>query len=360
MASSAYTRVVGGRLEAEHSGLTAGFEGYHRSWDVTNTMRMSGQYVDQLAIPDVGVWAGGFYGIYERSFGRLELTGGARLDAARMRAKPSALDTTLYLAYSGTAPVSRSDLNPSGNLRLRYPLPAGLELFAGAGSTVRLPDPEERYFALKRMAANWVGNPTLRPTRNTEADLGVNYRAGRLTVRPTVFYSRLTNFTIVYNNNSARSYADVDARMYGGELGYTVILMRALILLGGVSVTRGAKATRPGSGIFDPDLAEIPPLQSRTALRYGGRYFFGEFEALAAGAQHRVDSDVHEQPTAGYALFNFKAGVHTSRLNLSGGVENLLNRFYYEYCSYQRDPFRFGTKVPEPGRNLYLRVGYNF
>ena len=37
----------------------------------------------------------------------------------------------------------------------------------------------ERYFALKRMGNDWVGNPALQPTRNTGIQAGANYRYGR-------------------------------------------------------------------------------------------------------------------------------------------------------------------------------------
>ncbi|MEN6602207.1 MAG: hypothetical protein ABFD86_07305 [Bryobacteraceae bacterium] len=41
-------------------------------------------------------------------------------------------------------------------------------------------------------------------------------------------------------------------------------------------------------------------------------------------------------------------------------MDNLTNRFYYERYSYQRDPFRLGAKIPEPGRSLFLTVSYAF
>jgi len=57
-----------------------------------------------------------------------------------------------------------------------------VELFAGAGMTVRPPDPVERYFALLRPMdkPNWVGNPRLDPVKNREIDAGVKYRGERL------------------------------------------------------------------------------------------------------------------------------------------------------------------------------------
>ena len=104
----------------------------------------------------------------------------------------------------------------------------------------------------------------------------------------------------------------------------------------------------------------MPPLKSRLSLRYETTLFFAELEGIAVNAQNRVDSDLQEQPTPGYGLLNLKAGVRKAKLNLEAGIFNLLDRFYYESLSYQRDPFRSGIRVPEPGRNLFLRVSYAF
>jgi iron complex outermembrane receptor protein len=267
--------------------------------------------------------------------------------------------------------MSATDTNPSASFQIAYRLPSGFEVFAGAGRTARVPDPQERYFALRRMGTDWVGNPDLQPVRNTEADLGVAFRSRRVYIRPTVFYSRLADFIAVHNaprlnmapgimNPTARSYGNVNARMYGGELTYNVGLTNRLLLFGGASYTRGSKDISPGLRIADSNMAEIPPLKGRAALRYGTRLFFAELEGIAARPQNRVDTDLKESRTAGYGVMNAKAGVHTKRVNVAVGIDNVLDRYYYEAYSYQRDPFRLGTKVPEPGRSLYLSAAYSF
>lgn len=73
-----------------------------------------------------------------------------------------------------------------------------------------------------------------------------------------------------------------------------------------------------------------------------------------------MDSDLQESPTAGYALLNCKLGITHGRWSASFTLDNLLNRFYYEYLSYYRDPFAAGVKVPEPGRNVFAQVRYSF
>jgi iron complex outermembrane receptor protein len=107
-------------------------------------------------------------------------------------------------------------------------------------------------------------------------------------------------------------------------------------------------------------MAEVPPLKSRAGLRYGTKYFFLEAEAIASKAQRSVDNDLLELPTPGYAVMNVKGGIHTKKLTLSAGLDNVFDRYYYEMLSYIRDPFRSGAKVPEPGRSVFASVSYGF
>jgi iron complex outermembrane receptor protein len=76
--------------------------------------------------------------------------------------------------------------------------------------------------------------------------------------------------------------------------------------------------------------------------------------------QGLVDTDLHETPTPGYGLLDVKLGVFCRKWTASIVVDNLLNRYYYESFSYYRDPFASGVKIPEPGRNLFGQVKYNF
>jgi iron complex outermembrane receptor protein len=335
-------------------------------------MMMMGNYMEQNFIPDVHMWVGGAYAEYRRSFSRkLHVDAGARLDSGRSVAQSATLNTDLYWAYNGTRLRSSSDTNPAGNVQLAYDFGKGISVFSGVGHTVRLPDPAERYFSLSGMGSDWVGNPTLRPTQNDELDWGVNYAGRRIQVRPTLFYSQLEDFIALHQqplinpvmsvmNMVARSYENVDARMYGGELTYSLGITRSLLLLGGASYTVGKDTPRPGYNIFSTNLAEIPPLKAQAELRYGTRRFFGELCGLAVDAQNRVDADLGEQRTPGYFTMGGKAGLHTKKLNFAAGIDNLLDRFYYEYLSFQRDPFRSGLKIPEPGRNIYLSISYGF
>ncbi|MCL4402660.1 MAG: TonB-dependent receptor [Acidobacteria bacterium] len=367
MASFAGTKAAGGRVEAELSGTVVGVEAYNRGWGVATSLMSNGLYFAQPSLPDVRMVVGGFYAQHYRTFGRFTVMLGGRLDAAASEATNRGVNTDLYWAYHGTRGTSATDVNPSGSIRGTYLLPRGIELFVGVGSSVRVPDPEERYYDFKRMGTDWVGNPGLAPTRNNEADLGINLRSRRFSLRPTVFYSRLSDYVVLrpqpklnsgvgVMNMTARSYEGVEARIYGGEIAWSAGLSRALLLAGGVAYTRGIQLAKPETGMRKGDIAEMPPLKSRASLRYGGRLFFAEVNGIASAPQNRVDRSLLEQRTPGYALLGCKAGVHHRQFQFSAGIDNLTDRFYYEHLSFQRDPYRSGIRIPEPGRMLYVNV----
>lgn len=352
--------------------LFLGVETYRRRWDVLNSMVMMGGMNNQRIIPNVGTGAAGAFADYHRNLTEtVRMSVGTRLDYAHMRAATTSANSDLYFAYKGTRRTSNADAAPSGNVRFRGRLGKSTEWFGGVGSALRFPDAQERYFSQKKMTQDVVGNPLLNAVRNTEFTAGLNYRHGSSYLKPVLFYGMLSDYIVVHNqqrlnmvpgimNASARSFANVDAGVYGGEVSYALALSGSLLFSGGVSYVRGSKDRNLSAAITDTDLAEMPPLKSWSALRYSRRLFFVEIDAIAAGRQDRVDSDLKETPTAGYSLLNFKCGVQVGKLYLTGFVDNLLNKEHIEHFSYSRDPFRSGVRIPEPGRNLSAIISYRF
>lgn len=373
MASDASTRAMGGRVETDLGrGLTTGVESYQREWNLTGSMKMNGMLMTNPSIPDVATTSVGAYATYHRQLTeRLRLEAGARFDHAAMRVQNHAASTNLYAQYHGTRRTANDDNYGSGNVRLSWTLPGSSELFAGFGTTGRLPDAQERYISRGMSSSPMVGNPSLPITRNREWSAGWSLHRDRFTLRPLFFYSFLDNYILVNKQmaltssgmmlaTTARSFTNVDARLYGGELSYHAKLTGKLSLDGGGSYTRGLADTRPMVNVNSRNLPEMPPLRGWSALRYTHRWAFAEINTSASNRQSLVSSDLGEVPTAGYALLGLKLGITVRRVSASFSFDNLLNRFYYENLSYYRDPFSAGLKVPEPGRNAFAQIRYSF
>ena len=384
MATDAQTKTFGGRLEAQIKDFALGFEAYRRNWDATNYgwNQNQGMYMRQFIIPDADITNFGVYGEYKKSFNpKLRLVAGLRLDTTKSEADSSKANTNLYYAFHNTRSTSKTDTYPSGNLQLFYNLTPEIELFTGLGYGVRVPDQQERYFALNRvmmcMQQNspfcaWVGNPNLKPSKNLELDLGVKHQTPKSLTKATVFVSYVWDYITLHRkdpvnppsnwpqNSQAMTYANVDARFWGFELSSNYNVWKNLFLFGGVSYTEGRKDTKPSLNIKDKDVAEVPPLKGRLGLRYDTGLWFAEAELVASATQNKIDSDVNETKTSGYGIVNLKAGISYRNFTLNAGVENLFDKKYYEHFSYVRNPFSTGVKVPEPGRSFYVSASYQF
>jgi iron complex outermembrane receptor protein len=383
MAADASTRTIGGRVEGDLGrDVTVGVETYHRNWDMLGYMNMGGMTTVNPSIPDVNAQTAGSFLNYRHAItDRWKVSAGLRFDHAQMRVDAPQASTDLYYQFHGTRRTGNDDNYASGNARLTAGVTKSSELFAGVGTTGRIPDAEERYINTNMRANATVGNPLLPVTRNTEIAAGWSANHARFYLRPEFFYSLLNSFILVNNQPqsnmmstgggsmsgmdmastpTARSYTNVDARIYGGEMTYGVTLTSAISLNGGGSYSRGTATPQASVNVFSHNLPEMPPLRAWSALRYAHRWAFAELGTVAVSRQSHVDSDLNEIPTAGYGLLNLKLGFTHRKLSGSFTVDNLVNRFYYEYLSYYRDPFAAGVKVPEPGRNVFAQLRYSF
>ncbi|GAB4408479.1 MAG: TonB-dependent receptor [Thermodesulfovibrionales bacterium] len=368
MRTYAETETWGGKIEGQFGFIgetTIGIDYYLRNWDNVTTMAMKQgmmyMYMDQASVPDVDVKNIGLYIEQKNKLTeRLNLTAGVRLDSTETEA---GIDRTeLYNLYYPSSDRSKTDTYLSGNIQLGYDLTKSLNAFLGLGHSVRVPDPIERYFALKRMGdmmkPDWMGNPSLKPVKNNEADMGLKYSTGSALLKLNLFYSDLTDFIVVrslFNGSRyAKTYKNIDATMYGGEVSARISLPSDFYLTGGLSYTRGKNDSE------DTDLPEIPPLKGRLSLRYDNNTYFGEIEGVFTATQDKIDTLLKEKDTSGWAIANLKVGYIYKRFKFFAGIRNIFDKRYYEHLSYSREPFASGISVPEPGRTLYANLQYVF
>lgn len=344
MQTDAETMVYGvkgsGKMVAGAGTLTAGADYYFRNWDATNRTAASG-YQDLVMIPDVGTDNIGIHAGYELPVtGSLRLKGGLRGDLTVIDAE---------------RPTNKVDSNTSfatwaGNLQALWKPSDSVEVVAGVGTGVRPPDAQELYINSPRQQ----GNPFLDPSRNTELDLGVKYATEGFFLKASLFNSFLNDYINVVPTGTTRSFANIDANIWGAEAGGQLSLPFDLYLKATLSYTEGRNKTdhRP--------LSEMPPLKGVLALRYDVDAWFLEVAENAAARRDEVDAALGEASSAGWATTDLKGGFRLGAFSLSAGVYNLFDRFYYTHLSFQRDPFASGVKVPENGRNYYVTAAYKF
>lgn len=359
MQTDATTQGIGARMQASLAvgpgTLKSGLDYYNRNWDALNQramFTMANPFTPVNMIPDVFVDNFGMFSEYGLPLSeRANLKAGIRGDLTWVEAKKNNTPASVG---------NNTDFGEvSANLQLTYEPVKEIALFLGLGRAVRTPDPQELYIDVPATApaVTWRGNPGLRPTINHEADLGIKYATDRFYVNTTLFYSDLTDYVNFFQAaGTLKSYQNIDASIWGGELGSEVSLPYDLFLKGSLSYTEGRN--RDG----DRPLSEMPPLRGMVALRYDNGTLFVEVAENMAREQDRVDSGLSEQPVAGWATTDLKAGYYYKLLSAYCGVYNLFDKQYYSNLSYLRDPFAsgVGVKVPENGRNFYVTVAYKF
>ena len=371
MGSQAETQTGGGRIEAKVRRTTLGVEVSRRSWDVATYMAGMG-YAPQYSVPGVAVKFAGLYAETSLPLGeRWTFNAGARYDWADGAADENRAPTNLYYAYNDTRSTSRTDSYPSGNVRFVWRDGGGVEFGAGIGHTARVPEPNERYFGLKRKGSDWVGDPDLDPSRNTGLDLSVSVRRSGFYLGASLFGDSVHDYITVHGqprihavpgvmNTIARSYVNNDATLWGGEVSAAVPVTKRLSFASELSYVRGMQDTDPAIGITSKNLAEMPPLRFRSSMRFNSPRWWVEAEGVFAAAQDNVDTELLEETTPGWGIANLKGGVYWRDLALTIGVSNVFDRLYAEHLSYQRDPYRSGVRVYEPGRSIFCNIGYRF
>ena len=352
--------------------ILLGMEAFRWHWSAETTMGN----MKQFSLPDVLFQDMGVFGELGKVINKnIKIKLGIRIDSALTIADEDKANLNLYYTYHGTRKSRVEEIYPSGNVQVYYSADKDTKFFLLLGYAVRSPNPQERFFALNRsgvmeaMYGDWVGNPDLKPTRNAQIDLGFDKKGTNYRLKTAVFYSNVKDLVTLYEANNikdtglgskAKSYTNVDAHIYGTEIEGFLALGNYIFIEGSLSYARGIKEIYPERGIKDRDIAEMPPLKGRISFRYERLKYFGEIETLLQDTQYNVDSDLDETQTPGWAVVNLKGGIRYGRLSVTAGVNNIFDKLYYEHLSYLRDPFGTGVKLPEPGRELFLTVGFTF
>ncbi len=372
MGTDASTATTGARVELLLATTTVGAETFRRNWNAATVMAGMGAYAPQYSVPDVNIDSSGAFVEHARSIGaRASLDLGARLDWITTAVDARKANLALYTAYHGAAPTSRTDFLPSGRAKLSIGLSRSVDAAIAVGHTARVAQPTERFLGLRRKGTDWVGNPALEPARNTGVDVSLILHGPRITVTANGYVNELQDYIAVYGaaraatvpgvmNTAARSYANVDARQWGFEASGSISLRPQWSVSGDVSWVRGTMTPRPTLGMTATNLAEMPPLRARLLARFDDGRVFAELEGVANAEQARVDRSLGETPTDSFAFANLSAGLRRGRLTATIGVANLFDSWFVEHLSYQRDPYRSGARVAEPGRNLFTNVTWAF
>lgn len=272
-----------------------------------------------------------------------------------------------YTAIHGYGADDAKETNTGALLRYENALDGNTTVFAGLSRTVRTADETERY--INRWGATpearWVGNPRLKPEKHHQLDAGISQQRGKLTWTGVVFADQVDDYILrdrvrTGPQTGAQTYRNIEAELYGAELGAEAKLSDRLRLSGDLAHVRSTNTTdkRP--------IAQTSPLNGKVQLDYNAdRWGTGTRVRFAAG-QDRIDTAMlgatEVGKTAGYGVADIYAHYKlTKSAQLRFGVDNVFDKVYAHHASRRNLDFT-GTveRVNEPGRSAWLQLATEF
>ena len=276
---------------------------------------------------------------------------------------------------------NESDRNKKDNqwsalLKASRQMSTGMRVNLGLGRKVRSPSYQQRYLWLPMEATagladgyTYIGDINLKPETSIELTAGVDWSASRFELTPEVYYRDINNyiqgvpstnmianmFALMASGRLPLQFANVDAKLYGVDLGYQYEFSEAWRLRGNLGYVRGKRKD------ISDNLYRIAPLSSFIELTWQRDTYFISVESVAASRQNKVSAYNHEKPSSGWGIANLRGGFSLGKafaINL--GVENVFDKAYQDHLGgYNRVA---GSDVPlrdrlySKGRNYYIRI----
>ncbi len=373
MEAIANNRTTGGMIKADVAaldGIPVGADYSTVWWDARQTVLWPVPGPGLRAIPDATIDDLGLFVQPRKVFGPLTLDAGLRTDFVRSRADAiGPVEAGYYRLYYGIDLRNsdvRSNTNVSGFARATYRGFSSASLYFGVGRGVRSPDARERYRILGAIPGGRyeIGNPDLQPEANLHFEAGASAPTGsRLQYGISLYHSSIHNFITrvatgkTYMMKPVLANENVDATLYGFELS------AGWALTGNFSVNAETSYIHGDNDTYGRPLGEILPWEGRISLRYdrqAGKYW-AEVAARMAAVQDRFDPVVDAGRTPGFTTYDVLFGWKPhSIMMVTAGVQNLLDRFYFEHTAqrfaFNQDGFTTADRIPEPGRSFYLNL----
>lgn len=328
----------------------------------------------------------GFYLIFQHQSKSIHWVASARIDFNQAHSDP------LEKKYSGQQYSQTNTLSKFTNLSfsggISWAIHPNQSIHLSVGSGTRSPDLTERFIILMPVGLDpydYLGNPALKPETNLEADLGYSLQKSTLgRFNASLFYSYLIDFIsseLVAPATLKPSTPGVlgvkrfinlpKAFLTGAEMAYDSPTQKPWHIHLQAAYTTGwnPNAVKPlfenhqlvgEQHIINDPLPEIPPFEAQMNFQYelfSGR-LIPEINIRRVAAQRHISSAYYESASPGFTLIHLKTTYrYNQHLSLFAGVNNLLNKAYYEHLNRAVKSNRL--PIYEPGRLFYLNLVIN-
>lgn len=389
MKTDSTSDTTGGRFTGEF------FSGKDLAWTIgvdtqmsdREAIRYSGMMIpptmsQSLIWPDVNIDQTGLFGEVEK---KLSLTNSVKLglrydqiSSTANKATTTAMGTSpnnLYQMYYGATATEKDDNNVSGFVRYEKGIAKGQGLlFTSLSRSVRSADATERFMAANNMTSmmRWVGNPNIEAETHHQAEVGLSWNSTKWQTQSSVFYNDVSDYILrdrahgqtgILLSDNATIYRNVDATLYGAEVGLTRQISTAWSGNFNIAYVKATNSTdnRP--------IAQTPPLEGSLGADYNANDWRAGGKLNWAKNQTRVDdsmmtgSGLDSGQTPGFGTIDlYAATVVGEDTSIKFGVDNLMDKAYaYHVNRANSDPFNpTAVQVNEPGREVWARLSTKF
>jgi len=353
---------------------TVGVDAHEDEHSVRNSMNdLMMPYTSLARVADANFQQQGLFAEFshEISPGRV-IESGVRVDRWRVEdLRRTVRQGMMTIVPNDTAGAVDRETLRSGFVRYEHGLrhavnvgAADIILFAGLGYAERTADYWERFGNDKQSI---TGNSAFftNPEQTAQLDFGVLRRSERGSLSASLFTSRIDDYVLIDTMVMGKPMGtavtrNIDASTVGGEVEFSRSIADSWAFDSSVTYTRGTNRSD------DRPLAQMPPLEARASLAYtGNRFTIGGLLRFGAD-QNRIDvgrGNIVGQdiaPTESFTVLSVNASYRVSRkMNLSMGIDNLLDETYAEHLSRAGaavSGYLQTVRVNEPGRTLWLKL----
>lgn len=311
----------------------------------------------------------GVFAEFEYQLGRSsQWVSGLRIDDWQSEDHRTMINAMMSMKPNPTALQTRDDTLFSGFSRYQAQS-ENSSYFVGFGVTERFPDYWE-VVGGSRGSETSISAFNVDTEKTLQLDAGLVKQFKAINVNFSVFYNQIDDYLLVDNmfekmNMTSKVTRNIDAETFGFEGEVMWQASKALQLTGSINYVKGNNLTD------NLALAQQPPLQLRIASNYqlSDKWQLGGLVRLVQH-QHRVaigQGNIAGQDiaaTTGFGTLALNTNYqYSDALQLSAGVDNVLDKTYAEHLSRSGaavSGFDQIDRVNEPGRTLWANLNWRF
>jgi iron complex outermembrane receptor protein len=274
---------------------------------------------------------------------------------------------------------SQSEVNVDLVANWTRPLSEHSQIVLGAAIKQKAPSYQERYLWVPMQATGgladgrtYIGNMELDSETAYQLNAGFSLQEKVFGIAPSVFYQHIDDYiqgtpssnmaaNMVSNMMSGSmplQFTNVDAELYGLDMTARYNASASVVVTGVASYVRGKRKD------IDDDLYRI----SAPNLKLNATYYADEWQASLGwqvfAKQDKVSTINTEHASAGYGLVNLAALYFIGSASVEVGVNNLFDKHYHDHIAgtnrVAMSQIELGDKLPGTGRDLFIKLGYQF